>query len=149
MNQPLYQIIYISSATELLSDDSLRALLAASQSRNAKREVTGLMLYAEGNIIQIIEGPQFEVESLFAKISKDPRHAGLMKLSQKEIEKREFPEYKMGFQRYNKYLINEYIDGFCDLVERRNLEVINFEGLSRHVCIFLKTFARSTRIISA
>ena len=56
-----------------------------------------MLLYRGGNILQVIEGEPDVVLPLFAKISRDPRHRGVIKLYQKNIEERDFPDWTMGF----------------------------------------------------
>jgi acylphosphatase len=144
MGQSLYQLLYLSTAKPELTEDALLDLLSKSQARNAARGITGLLLHSDGNIIQVIEGEREAVESLYAKIESDPRHGGVMALSRKHVSARDFPEYKMGFRRTEKKVLNEQIPGFSSIVETGRISANEFEGLSKLVVIFLKTFARST-----
>jgi len=50
-------IVYISAAVQPLSDADLEALLAKSREKNARLKVTGILLYKDGDIMQLIEGP--------------------------------------------------------------------------------------------
>ena len=70
-------LVYVSSAVKLFSDEELVQLLEASRENNSKIGVTGMLLYKEGNFMQLIEGPEESVRSLHAKISIDPRHSVL------------------------------------------------------------------------
>lgn len=144
MSKPYYQLLYFSTATPELTEDALTEILMESQNRNAKRNITGLLLHSDGNIIQIIEGEKEDVEALFAKIEHDKRHRGVLVLSRKHVEKRDFPEYKMGFRRPSRDLIEAQIPGFTDFVERGTIPPHQLEGLSTLVATFLRTFARST-----
>ena len=144
MSKPYYQLLYYSTANPELTEDALTEILMESQKRNAKREITGLLLHSDGNIIQIIEGKKEDVEALFEKIEHDKRHRGVFVLSRKHVEKRDFPEYKMGFRRPERDLIETQIPGFSDLVERGSIPANQLDGLSTLVATFLRTFARST-----
>jgi hypothetical protein len=73
---------------ELFSEEELIQLLETSRQNNAKIGVTGMLLYKDGNFMQLIEGPEEAVRALHAKISIDPRHRGLMTLLQGHQEKR-------------------------------------------------------------
>jgi hypothetical protein len=55
MSKPYYQLLYYSTANPELTEDALTEILMESQKRNTKREITGLLLHSDGNIIQIIE----------------------------------------------------------------------------------------------
>lgn len=94
----MYQIIYVSSAREGLSKTQLIELLAKSRATNERLGISGLLLYKEGSIMQLIEGERSIVESLYAKISQDPRHGGLIVLFRGEVVGRDFPDWSMGFR---------------------------------------------------
>jgi hypothetical protein len=146
MSSPIFQLLYLSSARPELTEDALLKILSESQKRNASREITGLLLHSDGNIIQIIEGTESTVEALFSKIESDSRHNQVMVLSRKFVESRDCPEFKMGFKRASVQRLAAELPGFSDIVENRKLPRATLDGLSRHVSIFLKTFARSTRL---
>ena len=146
MSLAIFQLLYVSSATADLNEEALLEILSGSQQRNAAREITGLLLHSDGNIIQIIEGAEAAVEALFTKIERDSRHRQVMVLSRKFVEKRDFPEYKMGFKRVSTQTLSEELPGFTDMVEEKNLPTDTFNGVSKRVATLLKTFAHSTRI---
>ena len=148
MESSLHQIIYISTASPQLTESELMKLLAGSQKRNQAREITGLLLHSDGNIIQVIEGPKNEVDTLYQKIAADSRHKGVTLISTRPIEQRDFPEYKMGFKRTERGTFEQKIPGFTDVVERRNLSEKDLEGVSKLVATFIKTFAKTTNITS-
>ena len=144
--ESLYQLLYLSSAKVEFTEEALLELLSASQSRNEKRNITGLLLHSDGSIIQILEGAKADVETLFRKIESDERHTGVMVLSRKDVKTRDFPEYKMGFRRTNQTTLNSNIPGFSGLVGQGQLTQGELNGLSTLVAVFLKTFAKSTGI---
>lgn len=148
MSSPIFQLLYLSSAKPELTEDALLQILSESQQRNAARNITGLLLHSDGNLIQVIEGMEETVESLFSKIERDPRHHQVMVLSRRFVEQRDFPEYKMGFKRASRQRLTAELPGFSDVVENRRLPKATLDGLSKHVSILLKTFARSTRMES-
>jgi acylphosphatase len=121
-------------------------LLSVSQKRNASRQITGLLLHSDGNIIQVIEGPEKEVLKLYEKISADSRHRGVTLMSSRNIEKRDFPEYKMGFKRANRREFEEQLPGFSDVVENGDFSSAQLAGLSKVVATFIRTFAKTTNI---
>jgi len=146
MIMPLHQIIYISSAKAELTEDALLELLASSQKRNAARGITGLLLHADGSIIQVMEGPEDAVKNLYQKVAADSRHGVVTLIANRSIEQRDFPEYKMGFKRARREEVEEQIPGFTDMVEKRSVTNEQFAGLSRLVATFIRTFAKTTRI---
>lgn len=146
MSDALHQIIYISTANPELTEDALLELLSGSQKRNASRKITGLLLHSDGNIIQVIEGPEPAAKALYDKISGDRRHRGVTLISSKSIEKRDFPEFKMGFKRARSIDFKKQLPGFTDVVEERGVSDEQLAGLSKMVAIFIRTFAKSTNI---
>jgi hypothetical protein len=146
MGFPLLQIIYISSATPELTEDALLELLAKTQQRNKDRDITGLLLHADGSIIQVIEGPELAARALYTKIAADSRHKSVTLISCRAINKRDFPNFKMGFKRARRAEVEAEIPGFTDIVEQRGVTKEQIEGLSKLVATFLRTFAKTTKI---
>lgn len=94
----LYQIVYTSTAAENFGRPELVQLLKGSVERNARAGITGLLLYAGGRFMQVLEGEEEAVITLFAKISRDPRHHHVIPLIHEPIERRQFPNSAMAFR---------------------------------------------------
>lgn len=95
----LRSIVYVSSATELLSSDAFQELLSVSRRNNAAVGIGGILLYWDGNFLQYIEGPDDQLDLLMSKVAQDPRHNGLIVLERENIESRAFPDWTMAFER--------------------------------------------------
>jgi len=93
----MFQLIYVSSSSRLLSKNELLSILKKSRQNNTQRGITGLLLYKEGNIMQLLEGERAEVERVFAKVNQDERHYDVIVLFRGEVAAREFPDWSMGF----------------------------------------------------
>jgi hypothetical protein len=91
--------IYASSAVDLFSEKELLELLEVSRRNNHAIGVTGMLLYKDGNFMQILEGEKEKVVPLLEKIKLDPRHTGVITLLQQENAQREFSEWAMGFKK--------------------------------------------------
>ena len=111
MNADLYHLVYQSTATTALGEAELRTILTQSRAWNTQHELTGLLLYCEGSIIQVLEGPEAEVRYIFTRISKDFRHVHLMKLSDGYIQQRSFNQWSMGFKVVNSEEFS-YLKGY-------------------------------------
>lgn len=94
----LISLTYLSLATEPLDDTALGELLAVSRDRNERHGVTGLLLYADAQFVQTLEGTERDVEETMSRIRVDPRHRDLDVTLVEEIEERFFPEWSMGFR---------------------------------------------------
>ncbi len=92
------QLLYGSSATVPFGKPELLELLNKSRNNNAKVNVTGLLLYKDGQFMQVLEGDEPAVTSLYQRISRDPRHTGSMVFLQHPIEQRDFPDWSMAFK---------------------------------------------------
>jgi len=94
----LYQIVYLSTATEPFSKVQLMELLEGSARRNTRAGITGLLLYQNGVFMQALEGEKSVLVELFEKISHDPRHHHIIRLIQGPIKERNFPNSAMAFR---------------------------------------------------
>jgi Sensors of blue-light using FAD len=94
----MHSLVYVSSAVKLFSPQDLLDLLVGSRERNAKRGVTGMLLYKGGNFMQALEGGDRTVRALFNKIAKDPRHHHLNVLIEEDRHERQFADYSMAFR---------------------------------------------------
>jgi hypothetical protein len=93
----IYSLVYVSSATSLFSRSELVDILEQSRRNNAAMDVSGMLLYKEGNLMQVLEGERAAVESLYAKIGRDPRHKGLLMLLDEVRKERQFADWSMAF----------------------------------------------------
>lgn len=91
-------LIYTSSAVTPFSPSELVDLLATSHRNNASLGVTGMLLYKDGNVMQLLEGEEAVVQTLYNKIERDPRHRGLLTLLRGAQPERQFPDWSMGFR---------------------------------------------------
>ncbi len=91
-------LVYISAASCPYADEDLKKILLKSRQNNEARNITGLLLYHEGSIIQVLEGEKEQVLPIYQTISHDPRHKGVIELLSGELEERNFPNWSMGFR---------------------------------------------------
>ena len=96
---PFRTIVYVSSATGLWTPEQLDAILTVSRQRNQAAEVTGLLLYCDGNIMQCLEGPAQAVQHTFDRVERDPRHRGLIVLFDEPVAHRDFAAWSMACSR--------------------------------------------------
>lgn len=113
----MLSLTYVSSATELLSVPQLVEMLEAIRPKNDHLALTGMLLYSGGNIIQALEGPDAAVDSIFATIEADSRHAEVKVLQREPIDQRAFEDWSMGFRNVTEREVRD-IDGYGDFVRR-------------------------------
>ena len=111
----MLQIIYASSATKPFSHKELVDLLKIARQKNTAADVSGMLLYHAGCFLQVLEGPDENVEAIYAKVQKDPRHTNCLLLLRETIEERAFEHWSMGFVDTTR--IAKDIGGFVDYMQ--------------------------------
>lgn len=102
----MHSLVYVSTATSLLSKEDLVKLLTKSMEKNRRLNVTGMLLYKEGNFLQLIEGECKVVTALFDEIKVDPRHYDAIVLLNEETGTRLFADWSMGFRNLDDTDLN-------------------------------------------
>lgn len=94
----MFQVIYVSTATELLTKPGFVDLLNVARKRNQKLGLSGLLLYSREKFIQVLEGDESAVMEVYASIQVDSRHKDIDLLRFEAKQHRHFPEWRMGFR---------------------------------------------------
>ena len=100
-----------------MSEDEIVAILVLSRANNAASGVTGALLHHQGRFVQILEGEEKNVLPTFRRISRDQRHGTVRELSRVTIQKRQFPEWTMGFRPTSQKAMRK-LDGFDEVFGR-------------------------------
>lgn len=93
----MFTIAYVSKASWKMSRQELLLLLLDSRNNNYKHKITGLLVYAGGYFVQVIEGDKHDIEKLFTNIRNDRRHNEVRTLIRQEVDERTFRDWSMGF----------------------------------------------------
>ena len=133
----MYTLIYMSSAINKLSEEEINVLLVQSRHYNIDNHVTGVLLYIDGDFLQVLEGNKKDVELLFEKIKRDKRHKGIIVVYEGSKTQRQFPDWSMGFHS-STYEILRDLSGFEELNKRDLLNIKDKTAIS-----FLETFMTS------
>jgi len=94
----MYCLVYVSAATVSFEKKDLLELLPKARDKNKRLEITGMLLYKDGDFLQLLEGDRMSVEVLFNTIKADPRHSGTIVLLEEEIKDRAFDDWSMAFR---------------------------------------------------
>ena len=94
----IYTTAYTSTMVRPMTDPELVDLLVESRARNADRGITGLLLYRQGRVMQMLEGEEGVVRNLFDRISMDVRHQKVTTVWSSAAAQRRFPDWTMGFE---------------------------------------------------
>ena len=137
----MWNLVYVSAARPPFVPDDLAAILSAARQRNAAHGVTGLLLHADGNFMQVLEGEADDVERIYADICRDQRHSGLIKLLHSKVDERHFGNWTMAFRRKSD-LTPEDQAHFADSVSRWSSKPLsNSDGAA--ALELIQSFART------
>jgi hypothetical protein len=113
----MIQLIYVSKATEKMSEDEILDILEVSRERNKEDEITGMLLYSKEKFFQVLEGDEEKVMQTYERILKDERHKNIMLIEQFDITKRTFPDWSMGFRYLNDKNV-EKLEGYSEFLDK-------------------------------
>lgn len=102
MKLPFMQIVYESLASDSLGEEEVLNILRKSQVRNNQAHISGILLFRGQRFLQFLEGPPEQVEALYERIERDPRHHGLHVLSKTNGEKLLMPTWAMAYAAARK-----------------------------------------------
>lgn len=80
-----------------------------------------MLLYKDGEFMQILEGEEQTVKDLYAKVWEDPRHRMVNLIIERPVEKRSFGEWSMGFCILHRTELKK-VPGFTEFLDRRFME---------------------------
>jgi hypothetical protein len=93
----MHHIIYMSRATKPYSEEQLQQLLLQARLSNQAAGLTGVLLYGNGQFVQVLEGEEASVRALYEHVKRDPRHQNVTAYADKAIEQRAFADWSMAY----------------------------------------------------
>lgn len=93
----MYIIAYISRASDDLSTVQIEEILQYAMRKNSDNDINGILLYKDGNFLQVLEGEKSLIMGLYQKIIEDDRHDNILVLFEEESNEPIFQEYKSKF----------------------------------------------------
>ena len=136
-------VVYVSSATEPLSQQALVDLLTVSRRNNQREGLSGLLLYRGGNFMQLLEGDEAQVWSTHARIMRDARHRGVITILQQSITSRLFDDWSMAFGNLDDPDIAA-LDGISGFLDRDFTDPLYADDNNRALTL-LRTFRKAMR----
>ncbi len=95
----MIQLFYVSNTSfKFKGKEDIEDILAKAHSYNNTNNISGVLLYHSGIFLQLLEGDKAEVDSLFAKIFKDPRHSNITTFFEIEAKERIFSSWGMAYK---------------------------------------------------
>lgn len=121
----MFELVYCSVASENLAAEDIDDVLITSRRFNKANDITGCLLYFNGQFLQVLEGKKAVVQELFGKIKKDKRHKNVLLLSEEIVKKRIFENWSMAYCEYDEkasdfksYLFRKNFIAFSNLAEK-------------------------------
>ncbi|MEO6549992.1 MAG: BLUF domain-containing protein [Ferruginibacter sp.] len=140
----MHTLIYLSASSNLFSDEEMMDILNKSRVNNLRLGITGLLIYHEGSILQILEGEKEVIHALYKKISLDRRHKSVIKLSDKPITERSFADWSMGFKQISNNDWSE-LKGYLDIDNEKKFSQATNSG-SPDVIRLIRSFSDVNRL---
>lgn len=137
-----FQLIYTCALLKSVCCDQLADIAKQSTERNAKHDITGILICKDGSVMQVLEGEKSAVEKLYSKIEQDARVKNPLVLIRRNIETREFPNWSMGYRNANKA-------GLAFDTSTTSLPVALPKNTSPEVRTFTQTFARVNGLLAS
>ena len=111
--------------------NQLVKLMDSFKDINKIHDITGVLLYSDGNVIQFFEGPIEKTKQLYDNILNDTRHTKIIKMLHQKIESRNLPEW---------YMMNNMSEQWDNLNFLETLSIDNFK-----IKLLLDTFKKTCK----
>ena len=95
----MFRLSYISTSRQPIDAELCEAILDASRANNARDGITGLLIAGRHRFLQSLEGEEQAVRSAYNRIKRDPRHFACVMLEERPVDRRQFEQWAMGFER--------------------------------------------------
>ena len=139
-SKQIYKLIYVSTSRTAMEEEELITLLEHSRAKNHARNITGLLIYHQTKFFQLLEGSKAEIDHLFGRIKKDPRHEKVVPLIRELADSRDFPDWSMGFKRLDQLGDSQLVEGFNQILEVTHSEKEVTATQSEQASSFLSMF---------
>jgi hypothetical protein len=93
----MISITYVSSAVFQFNETTLLGLVDQCQRNNVRLGITGVLVYSDGNFMQVIEGADLVTHALYERIRHDVRHRDVTTIHTQPLEAREFRGWSMAY----------------------------------------------------
>ena len=98
MGENLISILYVSSMCKYYTPAEIDIMVKSFQESNKKHNVSGMLVYSSGNIMQYIEGEKATIDKLYDNIKKDRRHECIITLVNENIQSRIFEDWSLNYK---------------------------------------------------
>ena len=93
----LRQLAFASRARPGLRPSDTSDIIATSRANNARDGVTGVLVYSGESFLQIVEGSDAAIATLWRRLIADDRHRSLASLYGGNVAERDFTGWRAGY----------------------------------------------------
>jgi Sensors of blue-light using FAD len=111
----MFHAVCASSATYGFNKPRLLALLEETRRIYTRLGITGMLLYKDGNFLQVLESEEETVMTLVSMLKESPGHRGFQMLMTDTSEHRLFPDWSIAFRDLTDKSLAE-TGGFSDFL---------------------------------
>lgn len=134
----IQQIVYYSISEKVITEKTISEIVESSRINNAKKNITGCLLYHNKVFLQLLEGKSDIINKLFETIKKDDRHSNVTLIIEESIDKRMFPDWNMAFHQFEKNKSSldkliENIDFFSNNIPQKTEAIDLFWSMARQI----------------
>ncbi len=116
------------------------AIVATAKAMNPRHDITGVLFFARGKFLQVIEGPEDALRQLMRNIEGDARHTNVQYLIDTPVSRHGFSRWNMDFfrlepgQSFDADTMKELTRSFeTELLPRSDMLVLYYKALlERH-----------------
>lgn len=94
----IWGIGYVSAASQPFTVEEMTTIKQEIQSDCSSKNISGILIYAEGNVLCFIEGPKDIVLNQYNQVLRDTRHKNLVKLFSGPILSRYFEDFGLALK---------------------------------------------------
>ncbi len=105
--EQIRELVYQSRANTDIGPGEIEEILNVSRKNNRQAGLSGLLIYHEGDFLQVLEGPSDDVERVFRVIRNDPRHYRVNVIVDHAVSHRSFGNWEMGFGEIDHHIDDE------------------------------------------
>lgn len=143
-------LMYVSFARTGVTVPDVKDLVGRSARENARFGITGVLLYHDGLFMQVLEGPEADVDRLMANIRKDHRHHSVNVLYRHGIARRYFATWSMGYADFQALPEHErhYCTSLCSATELEKSDDVSNE-IGRLFSVFHEAISTTAEELAA
>lgn len=121
----LKTICYISDSRSNESIESIKKIYKKAKENNLTNNITGILIFHNGNFLQVLEGLEENVNETFDKIRFDTRHRNIIKVININVEERIFEDYNFGFTVVKSSTEFEELNEYLNWLKNADHQIAN------------------------